>query len=152
MENLPKDIQRKLALELSPRDLVNFCLTDKSLKNAICDSKDFWRQKLMLDFPKVFNFYKKQGLVLVNPKNTYIRRFKDIFEPIENFVSRYYHSKYNTKEDFFNKIFKIYNESNMLNYHKTLESYFPAKTLWNFKDALSNLLYILLEKDKIYDN
>jgi hypothetical protein len=41
MLTLPKDVQRKLALDLSPPDLIHLCLSNKEIKKDVCDSKGF---------------------------------------------------------------------------------------------------------------
>ena len=90
MENLPKDIRRKLALELKPHDLINFCLVNKKTNADVCDSDEFWRLKLSMDYPLVFNYYQRHNLILKNPKNTYIRKFTDITRELEKFVDEYF--------------------------------------------------------------
>jgi hypothetical protein len=90
MENLPKDIRRKLALELKPHDLINFCLLNKKTNADVCDSDEFWRLKLSMDYPLVFNYYQRHNLILKNPKNTYIRKFTDISRELEKFVDEYF--------------------------------------------------------------
>ena len=90
MENLPKDIRRKLALELKPHDLINFCLINKKTNADVCDSDEFWRLKLSMDYPLVFNYYQRHNLILKNPKNTYIRKFTDISRELEKFVDEYF--------------------------------------------------------------
>lgn len=41
METLTPDTLRLLALEMNGVDLINFCLTDKKTKDAVCDNRDF---------------------------------------------------------------------------------------------------------------
>lgn len=82
--NLPEDVQRKIALELSPSDLINFCLTEKQKMDKICNSDIFWRLKLEKDFRQVFYYYKKHNIILKNPKNTYMRLFTEQARFIED--------------------------------------------------------------------
>lgn len=104
MDSLPNDIKRVVALELSPPDLIKFCLTNKNTNNAVCNSNDFWRQKLMIDYPQVFDYYVRNKMIIKNPKNLYIRKFTEVYSMIENFVdeeefvSRYKFSE--SAEDF----------------------------------------------------
>ena len=51
MELLPKDLLvDKIALELSPSDVLNLCLTVTRFSEIICNSDVFWRNKLLRDF------------------------------------------------------------------------------------------------------
>ncbi len=52
MENLPTDVIRQASLELSPRDVLSLCLSKKSFAKAICNSGVFWRNKIIVDYPK----------------------------------------------------------------------------------------------------
>jgi len=56
MESLPADIIRKTALELSPRDIISLCLTKKEFAKAVCNSNEFWRNKILTDYPKQTHF------------------------------------------------------------------------------------------------
>lgn len=52
MENLPTDILQKTALNLSPKDIISLCLTNKRFNEKICNSKNFWQNKILIDYPK----------------------------------------------------------------------------------------------------
>lgn len=91
MESLPKDVQRKIALDFSPPDLINFCLSNKDIYNNICNSKDFWRRKLAIDFPYIVSYFVKNNLILANPKATYIKKFTEVSQKIENFIKQEFH-------------------------------------------------------------
>jgi len=52
MQGLPGDITRKTALNLSPRDIISLCLTNKKFTGEICNSNDFWAAKIMIDYPR----------------------------------------------------------------------------------------------------
>ena len=75
MESLPADLQRKIALELSPSELIKLCSTNKSLYKNVCDDKAFWRFKYQKDYPGLFRYFSETGLPLRNPKHAYIREF-----------------------------------------------------------------------------
>lgn len=117
---IPDDMKRKIALELSPPDLINLCLTNKSFKNSICDSDAFWLQKLELDYPEEFIHVYDRGLKMTNPKGTYILRFTEISRTIENYIPEFIHdnlgerfSKYLTKKykkDLFKTLYNIYSK------------------------------------------
>lgn len=67
LQNLPKDILFKLALDLDLPDLFSLCLSSKKYNDAICDNQDFWKQRLIKD--------KKTGKIVIssikNPKKFY---------------------------------------------------------------------------------
>jgi len=66
MEKLPKDVLFQLALELDLPELYSLCRSGKKY-SKICDSKDFWYQKLWKD-------YKVKSK---DPKSTYERIVKN---------------------------------------------------------------------------
>nr|QBK91615.1 MAG: F-box-like family protein [Pithovirus LCPAC302] len=49
--DVPKDILQKISLNLSPRDILSLCLTNSFYQRNICNSKDFWRNKILTDYP-----------------------------------------------------------------------------------------------------
>lgn len=86
MEKLPKDVAFKIFLDLSPPDVINFCLTDKANKKRICDNPEFWIKKLEKDYPYTLLLPLKHKIPLSNPKNTYIREFTNFQKKIEEYV------------------------------------------------------------------
>lgn len=95
MDLLPGDIKRVMALNLNPPDLMNLCLTDKEFNKKVCDSNDFWRQKIKIDYPYVFDYYYVRNKTTIkNPKNLYIRKFTEIYSMIEKFVDSEFEKKY----------------------------------------------------------
>jgi len=176
METLTKDTLTKIALELSPPDLINFCSTNK--KNNICSSenKDFWRLKIQRDYPKVFNYYKIQNITLVNPKNTYIRKFIEVSKAIENFIEDVLEEKLMRefpkvkkenfdniqKKELFTKLYDLY-QTLLPQYpgirsdaiEATAAKYFPPKSKTNRIDyplgKIRSLMVSLLTKDKMYE-
>ncbi len=93
LENLPKDVIRTIALELKPIDLISLCATNQKLKSTICEDRGFWYRKLIKDYPEYEKFQK-----LLDPKKTYIRKFKELITIIEketgtqerSIIDRYY--------------------------------------------------------------
>ena len=154
METLPKDPLTKIALELSPPDLINFCSVSR--KNNICSSenKDFWRLKIQRDYPKVFNYYKRRGIVLVNPKNTYIRKFMEVSVIIENFIAENFkHLNNDQKNELFRKLYKIYHTNDINLEYKTFGSVIKEYVL-NEEDRdiiMTNLMIKLVNIDKMYN-
>lgn len=51
-EDLPNDVIRQMALDLTSEDIFNLCLTNKRFNKVICDDENFWRNKLKRDFPQ----------------------------------------------------------------------------------------------------
>ena len=105
-----KDMQRKIALELEPHDLVNFCLTNKEYKRNICDSKYFWREKLSRDYPFLIVFANK-----IDPKKLYVKRFSWISRQIETLTDRFIDDVYgiiildkSTRKNFYRVFMKMY--------------------------------------------
>ena len=66
MDYLPKDVTVEIALNLKPADLVKFCSVNRKTNSRICDSKDFWRRKLVKDYPEEMK--EIEDTVLDNPK------------------------------------------------------------------------------------
>lgn len=176
METLPNDIKRLVALELSPSDLIKFCLTDKNTNNAVCNSNDFWRRKLMIDYPLVFDYYVRNKMIIKNPKNLYIRKFTEVYIMIEKFVDEEFvlgeyltdeHEKLfiEMKDDLKKIIYSTYDEILKLypNNLKTVSEY--KNSILNrinlkyrlryfdsldFSKKLDKLLFKILNKDQMY--
>lgn len=49
--NQPKEIIRKIGLNLSFKDLINMCSASKDLNNILCRDNLFWQEKIKKDFP-----------------------------------------------------------------------------------------------------
>ena len=79
MDKIEKEIRRKIFLETEPYDLVILCSKNKMLNKDICESKDFWFEKLKIDYP-----YKVTSLA--NAKKTYIESFTYVSRKIEQFI------------------------------------------------------------------
>ena len=115
MDTLPKDVTMEIALNLKPADLVRFCSSNKKFKTNICDSKDFWRRKLVKDYPEEM---KEIGdIILQDPKKVYMERFQYLSKIIENFidvgvkiaygkVAKYIKDEY--KRDLFDQIYSFF--------------------------------------------
>ena len=86
MDNLPKDVTVEIALNLKPADLVKFCSVNRKTNSRICDSKDFWRRKLVKDYPEEMK--EIEDTVLDNPKKLYMKRFRYISSKIEEFMEQ----------------------------------------------------------------
>jgi len=107
METLPADIQRKIALELSPADLFKL-YSDDTFKENICESRTFWLSKLAKDYPDMLNYYNRHGMKIQNPKNTYIRKFTKFSEAVEKFVNEWYLPE--ERQEKYNLIYNLYKE------------------------------------------
>jgi len=157
MENISKDIRRKIALELSPHDLIKFCLAEKKLNEEICNSKDFWRQKLIRDYPLVFTYYQKNNLILKNPKNTYIRKFTEITKEVEKFINKIVNNKFlNKNPKMYDDLIETYylfknTDSNKIK-DEVVEKFMNKYELKYVGNEITKLFWILDLKDQLYSN
>ena len=153
MERLPKDLKRKLALELSPQDLITFCASNRELNRDICESKEFWRLKLDRDYPEVFPYFRKYGKVLVDPKRTYIKKFRELSQPIDEFVNRYPES---WRRRLHNDIYDLYeknkNTVGETNIGDSLNDYnfYDENARRDFKNEVSTLISKLVRLYNVY--
>jgi hypothetical protein len=150
MENLPKDVKRKLALELQPADLITFCATNRKMNGDICESKEFWRLKLERDYPETIPYFRKYGKTLVNPKATYIRKFTEISKPIDDFVKEY---PENWRRRLYNDIYDAY-ERNKDRLHEvdigdSFNSYYTE--VYAKRDFKSAVIALIIKLVKLYN-
>ena len=128
METLPLDLRRKIALNLSPKELIELCLSSKEVfYKGICQDDQFWRLKVEYDYPEVMEYFQKNNLVLKNPKNTYIRVFSKISKLIE------YESR--GSSGLYNFLLTVYND---------LRKNMPYKDDKEFREKI----YYFMEKNK----
>ena len=89
MESSSKDVLVKIALEMSLKDILNLCLTNKRFNAYICNNESFWLNKILRDYPNVTN-YKEFGST---NKERYMNLSKDIVIDIsikiENTMTEY---------------------------------------------------------------
>lgn len=57
---LNKDILFSIAMELDMPALLNFCRTNKTINEKICENKHVWLAKLKKDFSFIFDDYRKE--------------------------------------------------------------------------------------------
>jgi len=106
-QNLPKDVKRELALNLSPKDLINLCLTDKITNKEICNSNEFWTRKLQKDYPEELYEFYMDNIPIKNAKKSYINRFQYISKEFEDFIDDFIVEMFNIKFlDYLNKTYK----------------------------------------------
>jgi len=110
--NLPPDIKRKIALELSPQDVIKLCNLNSKYNNDICNNKDFWNLKLQRDFPAKYDSLTSKGLKFVNPKATYIREFLYFSVEIDKFLDNINISNEKRKSTF-DRIYNVINGSKL---------------------------------------
>jgi hypothetical protein len=53
METVPKNVMINLALKLNFKDIKSLCLTSTRFNEIICESKIFWRKKLIKEYPNI---------------------------------------------------------------------------------------------------
>lgn len=119
-KDIPDDMKRKIALELSPPDLINFCLTNKSFNRSVCDSNNFWLQKLKIDYPEEFLDAYDKGIKITNAKEIYIRQFTKVSKIIESYMQEFMIEIFGKpfikylpegyKKDLFKTLYQIYLE------------------------------------------
>ena len=115
METLPADIRRLVAEKLkSPKDVMSFCETSKVLNEQICQSRDFWIRRLIIDYPEVYEPLMNRKLV--DPKKTYEKTYHRYKEEIEKRLMK----DFKGNEGFFGR-YRIY-ERNLPEVIKTLEN------------------------------
>lgn len=68
---LPADIIRYICLNLSPKDVLSLCLSNKYYQNVVWDSSYFWRSKIMIDYPNQLKYIPDDYKSLTN-KELYI--------------------------------------------------------------------------------
>ena len=118
MEKLPKELNREILLNLSPPDIINFCLSNKEKNQIICEDNNFWFKKLERDYPsELYLFYKEEEPVL-NTKYLYIERFTYVSKSIENMIQKFksmvygpFNIKYVSKkydDDLYKTLYKVY--------------------------------------------
>ena len=81
LSSLHKDPTLLIALELSPKDLLNLCKSSKRFNDLICNNDNFWRMKLVRDF-NFTNFTKVENLT---PKQIY----KQLYDNCKKFIPAY---------------------------------------------------------------
>ena len=96
LERLPKDIVRKISLDLSPRDTLSLCLSNKFFQITVCNNNDFWRNKIVIDYPnqtypKSYYENKPKNLYMVLSMNSKIIELdaNDYPELAANYKSEY---------------------------------------------------------------
>ena len=53
MEQLPKDVWVLMALDLDLQALLNLCRTNKQFNDRICNSQQFWSQRISREYPNI---------------------------------------------------------------------------------------------------
>lgn len=156
MQSFPADMQRKVALELTPSELFKMC-SDDTFKRTICDSKEFWLLKLEKDYPDMFRYYKKHSMKFANPKNTYVKKFSKYSEAVEHFVQKFYPVE--QRQEKYNLIYQLFRElvalpvvytgkSPILNYTTLLIS--PRTDKSGMSGELERLLFPFVKEEHKY--
>jgi hypothetical protein len=137
--NLREDEKRKIAMNLSPVDLINLCVTHKAFNKSICESNSFWLQKLEVDYPEEF-VVVYEGKKIENPKQIYITRFTEIINKIESYVLKIIDIIYGKvfrknfsqflkdyEKKLIKEVYNMYPEIKKLKKETTEEEYFDSK-------------------------
>ena len=59
MEDAPKDVLFRLAIEMALPELLNFCATSKKIDEKVCQRRDIWNYKLKNEFPSYDGWLEK---------------------------------------------------------------------------------------------
>lgn len=129
-----KDVDLMILDKLSDRDLLNFCITNKSNKK-LCDNQDFWRNRFIKRFGDVAGKYKNPNR---SWKNHYLIVISDLDEYQKNGMSNW---------EFFNEI-SWHITSKPSNPKRMLES----RTNYNDYEKMVNLYWLLELGNKITIN
>jgi len=54
-ETFSKELIWKIGFELSPKELIHFCMSSTHINNVLCQDEDFWQQRFIDDFPEFWN-------------------------------------------------------------------------------------------------
>lgn len=101
MERFDKNLLRLMAIELDMPSLIKFCKTNKRINKEVCQSQDFWRNKLNKEFPNTIGKF-------------YIADFRKIYLSLINKEVHTYYifiSQENKQEDNLPKIFDYIKET-----------------------------------------
>ena len=84
LENLPKDLLRKIALDLNIHDVFNYCVTSKNF-SKICNDRNFWISRLNTDFniiydPTTVDVPKQYYRNLMDNYTNMVKDYKNIFK------------------------------------------------------------------------
>ena len=140
MNEIPTEIEIKIALKLTPFELLNFCLTERKRFQDIWQSKWFWRQKLEEDYPEEFlEFYTEQLPIKRIRKNKYKERYIERYTEFPREIRNFY-------KEFVIKVFGK-NFSLYLN-----PQYFKDFEFFIFKIYIESLLYDSNKMDEIFVN
>jgi hypothetical protein len=119
------------------------------------------RAKLQRDYPEVFNYYSRNKLILANPKNTYIRKFREISVAIEKFVKEEFLNIQPTFKDvMYDIIYRTYRlllidgELGIIETYRNLEKEIVYRVLYKdekeFNSSFASLMGRLLNIQQIY--
>jgi hypothetical protein len=116
MERLPLDVLEKMSLELSSKDLLNFCKSQSRNDQIrkLCQNENFWRRRFQKDFPKIFEKIKPDSW-----KKTYLFIVSRLAESSER-STEYALSLLGDKQKYITREYKEYLENYF--YNLTLET------------------------------
>lgn len=78
LSSLPLDIQKKFALTLDYKNIINLCKTSKRFR-LICNDPYFWRDKLKRDYPLVSKYFLDQ-YKMVYEFYYWVKKYKELRE------------------------------------------------------------------------
>ncbi len=103
----PKDILRKIALDMDYKDIINLCKSNKKINDKLCKDEHFWRMK----YEKDIGSFSFQKIYLKNIENVDVD-LKDINPKILNFMNSEYNFsnlKRSAQRDIYDTLFSSVN-------------------------------------------
>ena len=126
MDKFPKEMLIEIALELNMKNIIKFCRTNKKINSAVCENENFWRQKLLKDYPNysqlssIQESYRKKYLridTFYHSINTACQRFLNHFFG----ESQKYMNKSQYTQDFKNAVLELQMNKEKLDDYELLD-------------------------------
>ncbi len=78
---LPQELIWKMLYHLPPKDAVHFCFTHRGAAQIICHDNNFWFEKIMRDFGKIYEI-KREDIPVKDRYGTYKSYWEDAHEKL----------------------------------------------------------------------
>lgn len=159
MDKFPKEILIEIALDLDMEHIIKFCKTNKRVNLAICENENFWRMKLIKDYPN----HDSLSQIKENYRNKYRRInafYQSIQETCQKFLNHFFGAsqKYMDKlkyfADFRDAVIELrlleryvvddnYEEysDRLYDYRKKYEFLFPGIVIHAYSDTITEKIY-----------
>ena len=61
LSQLPNHLLMEMALDYNMMELLSLCRTSKRMNNLLCNNPEFWRSKLIREYPDSYNYFVKRN-------------------------------------------------------------------------------------------